>query len=263
MGKTAKKPTKKWTADEVKALLHDYYSASDWWRQEWLAVAEMELPAVNELGGNRRIDFLAVNLWWGTRGFQVVGHEIKVSRADWLNELSLFGKADETARYCTAWCIVCPRGIVQEGELPEGWGLMEVVGKGKVRRNVTPEPREAIFDREFAWRLMHKATKTHVQALRDLESKQRESQTEDVEERVREVAKAEEQRAEKAEAKLQEIRTVTGLDLGRWGEIQESDVKAAREMSRLLRMSGGVRKRILDQLEDLRDEVAKFEKALA
>lgn len=73
---------------------------------------------------NRRCDAI----WAGftsVSGRKLVGHELKVSRADWLKELRHQGKADPWADNCHQWWLVVPEpSIVKDGELPEGWGLM-------------------------------------------------------------------------------------------------------------------------------------------
>ena len=53
----------------------------------------------------------------------IIGHEIKVSRADWLAELRDPSKAEAWARHCHYWWIVAPADVVRD-DLPEGWGLL-------------------------------------------------------------------------------------------------------------------------------------------
>lgn len=57
------------------------------------------------------------------------GHEVKVSRSDWLTELRDPTKADAWKRYCDKWWLVAPKDVVR-GDLPEGWGWMVPSGKG-------------------------------------------------------------------------------------------------------------------------------------
>ncbi len=75
----------------------------------------------------------------------LIGHEVKVSRADWLHELKQPEKAEAWKRFCHEWyLVVSDAAIVREGELPDGWGLM--VSHGRSLRLVTraarlrPEP---------------------------------------------------------------------------------------------------------------------------
>ena len=73
------------------------------------------------------------------------GHEVKVSRADWLSELANPEKAEAWRRYCTYWWLVAPREVVHD-DLPDGWGLMIPHGRslrvvvGASRRVPDPMP---------------------------------------------------------------------------------------------------------------------------
>lgn len=78
-------------------------------------------------GGLRTCDALALSLYVST-GFALIGHEVKVSRSDWLRELKDPGKADAFRRYCEQWWLVAPEGVAHREELPEGWGLLVVKG---------------------------------------------------------------------------------------------------------------------------------------
>lgn len=66
-----------------------------------------------------------------SRGREIYGFEIKVSRGDWLNELKRPDKAEAIAQYCDWWYLVVPEAsIVKAGELPAPWGLMVPSGRG-------------------------------------------------------------------------------------------------------------------------------------
>lgn len=94
------------------------------------------LPEVGWNGGGfRRCDALYVG-FTTTSGRILVGHELKVSRADWLHELDDAGKSDEWADQCHEWwLVVSDPAIVGDGELPAGWGLM-APGRSKTRMQV-------------------------------------------------------------------------------------------------------------------------------
>lgn len=77
----------------------------------------------------------------------VHGYEVKVSRSDWLREARTDGgKSFPWRRYCSHWWLVVPdAGIVRDGELPDGWGLLTPTKAGVLRaqvpaRRVTAEP---------------------------------------------------------------------------------------------------------------------------
>jgi hypothetical protein len=76
----------------------------------------------------RTADFIAMDLW-PSRGLALHGHEVKVSRSDWLRELADPGKAAEFIPYVNYWwAVISDPAIVRDGELPDGWGLMAMRG---------------------------------------------------------------------------------------------------------------------------------------
>lgn len=87
---------------------------------EW--VMAFEYPAPN----GKRADAIAYNTL-PSRNYKIVGFEFKASRSDWLREKKDGEKADYFVQVCDEWYIVAGRkGIVEEHELPDGWGLMEL-----------------------------------------------------------------------------------------------------------------------------------------
>lgn len=74
----------------------------------------------------RTADFVAMDTW-PSSGCPLHGHEVKVSRSDWLHELRQPEKAAEFLPYMHHWwLVVSDAAIVREDELPDGWGLMAV-----------------------------------------------------------------------------------------------------------------------------------------
>jgi hypothetical protein len=112
------------TADVLQALFAHYRKPGEEFSGEIL-IAEPQSPA-----GQRRCDLLRVGMWQ-SRGTGIDVHEIKVSRADWLRELDAPAKAEAWWPYCSRFWITAPPGIVIPGELPEGWGLMELPSSGR------------------------------------------------------------------------------------------------------------------------------------
>lgn len=95
--------------------------------------------AVAEHVGNRPVsatrvaDFIAMDLW-KSGGFQFHGHEVKISRSDWLAELRDPDKAAEFIPYMHRWwLVIASAGMVHPGELPEQWGLIELRRDGTLR----------------------------------------------------------------------------------------------------------------------------------
>jgi hypothetical protein len=79
---------------------------------------------INGGASSQRVDAVHVG-FTSASGRILTGHEIKVSRGDWLHELDRSNKADRWADQCHAWYVVAPSvEIVKPEELPHGWGLM-------------------------------------------------------------------------------------------------------------------------------------------
>lgn len=98
----------------------------------------------------RRADALYVG-FTSTSGRRLIGHEIKVSRADWRKELDSAGKADFWADNCHAWYIVAPGpDVVPPEEIPDGWGLMYPNPRTKTRMQIVVKAR-IDADRRPSW----------------------------------------------------------------------------------------------------------------
>lgn len=93
-------------------------------------------------GSASRCDALHVG-FTSASGRVLTGHEVKVTRSDWLAELRKVGKADTWADQCHRWFLVVPTAdIVQPGELPHGWGLMVPGSRTRMKILVEPVTRE-------------------------------------------------------------------------------------------------------------------------
>lgn len=109
----------------------------------------------------RTCDYMALDLWPGGYGAKrtgpmLHGHEVKVSRSDWLTELRDPDKAEAFRRYCDYWwLVVSEASIVKVGELPSGWGLMVASGDSarvvaRAERNLAVEPMNRDVQATFA-----------------------------------------------------------------------------------------------------------------
>lgn len=105
------------TAQQLYELIKQRFS-----QPGWVTFSEVS----DGTGANiaRYADAIAMAIW-PSRGYEVNGFEIKVSRGDWLKELADPSKSHAVQRFCDRWWIVvADAAIVQEGELPKTWGLM-------------------------------------------------------------------------------------------------------------------------------------------
>jgi hypothetical protein len=112
---------------------------------------------------------------WPSRGLDLSGFEIKVSRNDWKKELERPDKAEKIAKYCDYWFVVCPKGLIRTDEVPRTWGLIEVSEKNRAATTVpgtklAPEP----FSREFLAALLRKQSDLWDEAMRTARQEGRE-----------------------------------------------------------------------------------------
>lgn len=116
-------------------------------RPEWVLMFEYGAPQ-----GQAVCDCIAVNTI-ASRNYKVVGMEFKASRSDWLREKRNPQKADYFVQRCDEWYIVAGGSFVDEDELPEGWGLLELKPNSeqiwKIRESNLTEHQAGEFGRRF------------------------------------------------------------------------------------------------------------------
>lgn len=123
-------------------------------------------------GQSRWADAVAFNLW-PSRGLEISGFEIKVSRSDWLSELKDHEKSSAVQRYCHRWWIVAgSRKLVKPEELPSTWGLLVPRGKDGLEAKVqAPLLKPKKITRKFVAAVMRRAAEGHkhyVKSIRDV-----------------------------------------------------------------------------------------------
>jgi len=114
------------TERDVLDRLHARYSVRSQSGQRYVRAEKVRSCA--GFDAPRTADFMAMDLWL-SKGLALHGHEVKVSRSDWLTELKQPEKAGEFIPFMDYWwLVVSDPAIVKDGELPDGWGLMVVAG---------------------------------------------------------------------------------------------------------------------------------------
>jgi len=129
-------------ADIIAALRVAHYAAPAW------ALIE-QVGNGTGYRADRHIDALAMGLW-PSRGLEIHGIEIKISRSDWKRELLKPDKAEPIAERCHRFFVAAPAGLLDPTELPPAWGLLEVGKDGKVRTpkaadRLEPKPLDYLF----------------------------------------------------------------------------------------------------------------------
>ena len=140
-------------------------------RVRYPASAYALLEQVRDAAGfaaSRAGDLIAVGLW-PSRGCEVEGFEVKVSRADWLREFRAPAKAENLYGFCDRWWLVIPsaKDVLRDGELPPTWGCIEQHGSDKLRTH-TPAPKltPGALDRYFIAAILKRAMAEPVARLR-------------------------------------------------------------------------------------------------
>lgn len=132
------------TRDVLDLLRTRYASVSPGNGPRYVVASEVRNLAGFGMRGKLRTADLIVCDTWESGPVRLIGHEIKVSRSDWLRELADPSKAEAfTPHVSEWWLVVSDRKIVRDGELPEGWGLLAPAGDKlravvKARRNPQP-----------------------------------------------------------------------------------------------------------------------------
>ena len=122
-----------------------------------LAALEAHYTPPNDRAGGLFVPEVSINGGWGAgrrcdavhvgftsaSGHIMRGHELKVSRSDWLHELNDITKSDTWASACHEWwLVVSDPAIVKDGELPPGWGLLAPKARGRRMRIITEAARK-------------------------------------------------------------------------------------------------------------------------
>ncbi len=152
------------TAASIKAALRIKYAAPQYAILEEVRNATGRVRSRRGKGADARpryADMIAMALW-PSLGLEIIGFEVKTTRADWLKEISDEKKAVAVQQFCDRWMLVVPHKnhekTVRSGELPETWGMLTVDDQGMVREVVAAPKLEAQpITRAFLASLMRNA----------------------------------------------------------------------------------------------------------
>jgi hypothetical protein len=117
-----------------------------------------EVPNGTGARKGRTLDALAMSVW-PSRGLELHGLELKISRSDLTRELRTPDKADAVGAYCDRFWIVCPNGLATPEDMPPAWGLLLATPKTlRVAKEAEKlEPKE--IDRGFLASLFRQMNK--------------------------------------------------------------------------------------------------------
>ena len=201
----------------------------------------------------RYADGLALGIW-PSRGLEIQGFEIKVSRQDWKKELDNPKKSDEIARYCDKWWLVVrDNSIVPISELPKSWGLMIPRGKGLVVVQEAEKMEALPIDRSFMMSIIRHIVKTTVPA---------DKITEQVNNRMADAIALERHRmeyqlkdaknkAEELEKNIADFKFASGISINMW----EGGKKIGHAVNMVLKFGANAH---IEQLNYLKDRIEQI-----
>lgn len=169
------------TAAAICAAMRKLYA-----QPEWSIMFEVRDAA----GFNARVsaDAVAMSLW-PSRGLELHGFEIKVSRTDWRREAAKPEKAETIAKYCDRWWVVAPPGVVPVEELPPTWGLRTWDGRRWAIVKDAAKTEAAPLSRNFLAALLKRSQQVGDAEIDALVTQRDETRKADFQKRVDEQVK--------------------------------------------------------------------------
>lgn len=147
------------TSELTHRLFSKYQTSEDAITNPYIVATQVRPMATH---GDSTADAVIIGNW-PSKGYEIQGFEVKVSRADWLNEVKKPNKNDLTKQYCNRWwLLIASESMVRPGELPDDWGMMVAHGKSlKVVVDapaLTPKPPTV----QFITGLMRANKRAHI-----------------------------------------------------------------------------------------------------
>lgn len=196
------------TASDIRAAMRTAYA-----QPEWAIMFEVRNAA--GFDATRSADAVAMSLW-PSRGLELHGFEIKVSRSDWKREAADPSKAEAVGMFCDRWWIAAPPGIVPLAELPPAWGLREWDGKRWSVRKDAEKTEAKPVTRSFLAMLLrntHKTEQADIDALVEAKDTLRREQ---YDKRVADEVARRSRDYEELKQSIEKFETAAGVKLESW-----------------------------------------------
>lgn len=213
-----------------------------------------------------------------SRGLDIHGFEIKVSRADWLRELKKPDKAERVASYCDYfWLVIQEEGIAKVDEVPSPWGLYALDGKALKVLKRPKKLRAMVPDRAFIGSMLRRANEM---AERERSRAEEELNKDEFVKKARKEAEKESKELFETELRMatrehesfkrevQEFEEASGIKINRWngGRMGEAvkllmgltDTRDISEIERLSADIGCMAKRLEEGALQLKQVRASF-----
>lgn len=114
---------RKWSAEQVLAVLKRVRHSD----AQWIFLEELRLGTGFSRNSDQRMDAWAMHTY-PSHGHHRVAYEVKVTRADFRQEIRTPSKRRHALLWSNVFYFVAPVGVVPREEVPPECGLLEVVG---------------------------------------------------------------------------------------------------------------------------------------
>lgn len=201
--------------EEVRAALRKQMCAPEW------AMFHEVSNGTGARGGAAYADVVAMSLY-PSRGLELHGMEIKVSRGDWQRERQKPNKAEIIAAYCDRWWLVTGPGVVHDvGEIPTGWGWKLFDGSKLSTKQQPAFLAARPMDRVFLAALLRRASEAGDGVIRQAVKAATEEESKRNEKRLEDAIRYSTQSHENLKAVVAEFEAASGIELKRWGGNKE------------------------------------------
>ena len=241
------------TSADVCALLRTRYSHPEW-------ALCFEVANATGTNASRYADAVAMNLY-PSRGLALHGFEVKVSKSDFMSEISKPDKSVAVQQYCDYWWLVAPASAVDESLIPKTWGWLRVDGSKLVSVKQAPPLDAKPVTRAFMASLVRRANEADSNQVEALVRKRTETIYAENEKRIKTQVEGLSRKATDAIKQYDDLKAKIGVDDYNW--INGEDVARAIRFVRAAGIAGtyGSVKTIQADLKRAHDRIDKaFEK---
>jgi hypothetical protein len=194
---------------ELMKMLEVRYSLPDWG-----LLAEVR-DGTGFATAGRSMDALAFG-FWPSRGLEIIGFELKVSRSDWQRELATPQKCEAFFKYVDRWYMVFgDEKILKPGELPATWGALVARGDKLVCKVEAPKLNPEPIDRLFMMSITRNFMKNWVSksVFEERVKSETEAKIENAVQRAESEVKYRLSEYDRMKEKLQKFKQLSGVDI--------------------------------------------------
>lgn len=230
--------------------------------KRWCAPEYATMWEVADATGARQKRFAdaVIMSLWPSRGLELHGVEIKVSRADWKREAADPQKAETIAQFCDRWYVHTSPGVVDDlSDLPPSWGLREF--DGRVWKTVREaEKTDAVpLTRSFLASLLRRADGLMAEFIREANREAQKQIADEAQKRRDRFAKEVERAAERITDKSSRMSKSLAKFEDAFGEIANNDwmdwAKIGKAALALSECDDSGYSRLSDRLRAAADEI--------